>query len=328
MDPKHGRTVASAPSSTANIGPGFDVFGLALDAFHDTVELQVIEEARTIQIEVEGGGGRGGAIPAEPEANSASLALSKMLADYNAAKGVKAKLRKQVPVGYGLGSSGASAAAAVKAFDLLYDLHLDDRTLVKYAAMGEVASAGSVHYDNVAASLLGGFVIVRNDPLNVVRIDPPRDLTLCIAIPKMDVPEKKTEVARSVLPASVSLKQAVSNVANASMMVAGFLLKDVDLIAGAVSDVIVEPARAHLIPGYDEVRRRALGAGALAVTISGAGPSMIAFARDGAQDPEKICRAMGEGFESVGLASSTKSCKPDGGAEILEPKKNKKAQDL
>ena len=315
MNAKYRSVVASAPSSTANIGPGFDVFGLALDAFHDKVELEITQTG-SIQIEVHGE--YGSTIPLKLEANSAGLAISKMLENYHFTKGLKVKVHKEVPAGFGLGSSAASAAAAVKAFDALYDLNLDNNIMVKYAAMGEVASAGSMHYDNVSASLLGGFVIVRTNPLDVVRIEPPKDLMLCVAIPKVDVPMKKTEVARSVLPENVALKQVVSNVANASTIVAGFMLKDVDLIASAVSDVIVEPARAHLIPGYEHVKNNALNAGALAVTISGAGPSMIALMKEGKQDPEKICGAMEEGFRSANVQCKTIHCKTSNGAKVLE----------
>jgi homoserine kinase len=315
MNAKYRKVAASAPSSTANLGPGFDVFGLALDAFHDKVELEIMQ-TRSIQIEVHGG--YGSTIPLQPEANSAGLAISKMIEDYHVTDGLKIKVHKEVPAGFGLGSSAASAAAAVKAFDALYGLDLDSNALVKYAAMGEVATAGSMHYDNVSASLLGGFVIVRTNPLNVVSIEPPKDLVLCIAIPMMEVPKKKTEVARSVLPENVTLKQVVSNVANASTIVAGFVRKDVDLIASGISDAIVEPARAHLIPGYDNIKKNALNAGALAITISGAGPSMIAFMKEGEQDPEKICRAMEEGFKSANVQCKTIHCRSSNGAKIRE----------
>jgi homoserine kinase len=314
MNAKYRKVVASAPSSTANIGPGFDVFGLALDAFHDKVELE-ITQTHSIQIEVHGE--YGSTIPLQPEANSAGLAVSKMIEDYHPDNGLKVKVHKEVPAGFGLGSSAASAAAAVKAFDTLLDLNLDNNSLVEYAAMGEVASAGSMHYDNVSASLLGGFVIVRTNPLNVVKIEPPKDLMVCVAIPTMEVPKKKTEVARSVLPENVALKQVVSNVANASMIVAGFMRKDVDLIASGINDVIVEPARAHLVPGYENVKKNALNAGALAVTISGAGPSMIAFMKEGKQDQKKICKAMEDGFSSASIQCKTMHCRASNGASVL-----------
>lgn len=307
------KIITRAPSSTANLGPGFDVFGLALDAFHDTVTLE-LTEIDSIQVEVKGEYGK--AIPLDPEANAAGLVIKKMHEEFGGKKGLKITIEKGVPPGYGLGSSAASASAAAIAFDAMFDLKLDKNSLIKYAAMGEVASAGASHYDNVSASLLGGFVIVRTEPLSVVSIDPPKDLVLCVAVPKIDVPHKKTEIARSVLPEHVSLKQLTSNVANACAMVAGFMLGDIELITKSINDVIVEPARKHLIPGYEQVKKNALDAGALAVTISGAGPSMIAFAKTG-QDVEKICKAMQEGFRSANVASEAIKCKPSDGAKII-----------
>lgn len=315
MNAKYRRVVASAPSSTANLGPGFDVFGLALDAFHDKVELE-IAQTRSLQIEIYGE--YGSTIPLQPEANSAGLVISKMLEDYKSSVGLKVKVHKGVPAGFGLGSSAASASAAAIAFDALFGLGLDKNSLVKYAAVGEIATAGSMHYDNVSASVFGGFVIVRREPLNIVQIEPPKDLTLCLAIPTIEVPKKKTEVARSVLPDKVPLEQVVSNIANACTMVAGFMLKDTDMIAKGVNDVIVEPARMHLIPAYDEVKKKALDAGALAVTISGAGPSVIAFMKDEKQSPEKICKAMEQGFKIANLACKTLHCKASNGAKLLE----------
>jgi len=307
------KVTARAPSSTANLGPGFDVFGLALDAFYDTVTLETMQ-TRSLQIEVHGEYGK--TIPLQTEANAAGLVVKKMFEEHRIENGLKITVEKGVPAGFGLGSSAASAAAAAVAFNAMFNLNLDKNALVKYAAMGEVASAGTMHYDNVSASLLGGFVIVRTEPLNVVRIDVPKDLALCVAIPKIDVPQKKTEVARSVLPAQVSLKQLTSNVANACTIVAGFMLADVELIAKAVNDVIVEPARKHLIPGYEQVKKNALDAGALAVTISGAGPSMIAFAIVG-QHVEKICKAMEKGFKDAGVNGKAVACKPSDGAKVI-----------
>ncbi len=307
------KVTARAPSSTANLGPGFDVFGLALDAFYDTITLETTQ-THSLQIEVHGEYGK--TIPLQTEANAAGLVVKKMFEEHRIQNGLKITVEKGVPAGFGLGSSAASAAAAAVAFNAMFDLNLDKNALVRYAAMGEVTSAGTMHYDNVSASLLGGFVIVRTEPLNVVRIDVPKDLALCVAIPKIDVPQKKTEVARSVLPAQVSLKQLTSNVANACTIVAGFMLADVELISKAVNDVIVEPARKHLIPGYEQVKKNALDAGALAVTISGAGPSMIAFARVG-QDVEKICKAMEEGFKGAGVDGKAVACKPSDGTKVI-----------
>jgi homoserine kinase len=258
----------------------------------------------------------GDTIPLQVDANAAGLVIKKMREEHGIEDGLKISIEKGVPAGYGLGSSAASASAAAIAFNVMFNLNLDKNSLVKYAAMGEVASAGTAHYDNVSASLLGGFVIVRTEPLGFVKIDAPRDLALCVAVPKMDVPERKTEVARGVLPTQISLKQLTSNVANACTVVAGFMLGDVELIAKSINDVVVEPARKHLIPGYEQVKKNAIETGALAVTISGAGPSMIAFTKVG-QDVEKICKAMEEGFRSANIDSKAIACKPSEGAKLI-----------
>src|SRR5574340_988309 len=184
-----------APCSTANLGPGFDVFGLALDAYYDQVQLK--KEGSGIKIQSLD------SIPVELEKNSAGLVIKEMAKKFKIKTGLVLKIKKGVPTGFGMGSSAASAAAAAVAFNALFKLKLDGNSLVQYAGMGELASAGSVHYDNVAASVLGGFVIVRTDPLDVIRTVPPKDLVLCVAIPKIPVPQRKTEVSRKALPKQV-----------------------------------------------------------------------------------------------------------------------------
>ena len=300
--------IARAPCSTANLGPGFDVFGLALDAYYD--EIQLTKKGNKITIE------SSGSIPLEPEKNSAGLVIKEMSKKFKTGYGLQIKIKKGVPAGFGMGSSAASAAAAAVAFDALFGLDLDKNTLVKFAGMGERASAGSIHYDNVSASVLGGFVIVRTDPLDLIKIDPPKDLVLCVAIPKIIVPKKKTEMFRGVLPQQVKLSDYVKNLSNASAITAGFINKDVELIGHSIKDIIVEPARKHLIPGFDKVKTNALRAGALGVTISGAGPSIISFTSKSA-DHNKICNAMEKGFVSSDTKCITIICKPSKGAFVL-----------
>jgi len=239
-----------------------------------------------------------------------------MSKEFKIKDGLLVKIKKGVPAGFGMGSSAASAAAAAVAFNALFDLDLDQNTLVKFAGIGEKASAGSIHYDNVSASVLGGFVIVRTDPLDVITIDPPKDLVLCVAIPKINVPKKKTEVSRGVLPQQVKLSDYVKNLANASAITTGFINKDVELIGHSIKDIIVEPARKHLIPGFDRVKANALKAGALGVTISGAGPSVISFTSKFA-DHKKICKSMEKGFASADTKCTTVICRPSKGAFVL-----------
>jgi len=302
------KIVVKAPSSTANLGPGFDVFGLALDAYYDIIQLEKSSKGIKIQ--------SSDLIPLVPEKNSAGLVVKEMTKKFKIKSGLVLRIKKGVPTGFGMGSSAASAAAAAVAFNGLFDLNLDAKTLVEFAGMGEKASAGSVHYDNVAASVLGGFIVVRTNPLDIIRIEPPKDLVLCVAIPKIIIPPKKTQVSRSFLPKQVKLSDHVSNLSNAAVMTAGFMKQDTSMIGSAVRDMIVEPARQHLIPGFIQVKENALRAGALGFTISGAGPSVIAFVSK-TSNVKKICAAMEAGFKSAKTKCQTVVCKPSKGATIL-----------
>ncbi|MDH3340822.1 MAG: homoserine kinase [Nitrosopumilus sp.] len=294
-----------APSSTANLGPGFDVFGLAIDAFYDEVTLTKTKNGITIVTEDN--------IPTNPENNTAGLVVKNMIKKFKIKSGIEIKIKKGVPAGFGMGSSAASAAATAVAFDKLFGLGLDGNSLIEFAGSGEKASAGTVHYDNVAASVLGGFVIVKTEPLDVIRVEPPTNLRMCVAVPKLDVPKKKTKVSRGVIPKNVKLMDSVLNISNASAIVAGFMKKDPELIGNSIKDVIVEPARQHMIPGYAKVKENALKAGALGVTISGAGPSIIAFSQKSA-NLKKISLAMSKGFASANIKCQTIICKPSKGA--------------
>ena len=294
-----------APSSTANLGPGFDIFGLAIDAFYDEITLTKTKSEITIITNDN--------VPTNLDNNTAGLVVKNMKKKFKIKDGIEIEIRKGVPAGFGMGSSAASAAAAAVAFDKLFGLKLSRNSLVEFAGYGEKASAGSIHYDNVAASVLGGFVIVKTDPLNVIRIDPPSNLRMCIAIPKLDVPKKKTKVSRSVIPKKIELIDSVVNMSNASLIVAGFMKKDPILIGNSIKDVIVEPARQHMIPGFAKVKQNALKAGALGVTISGAGPSVIAFSKN-SMNLKKINIAMSKGFASANIKCQTIICKPSKGA--------------
>ena len=296
-----------APCSTANLGPGFDVFGLALDAFYDKVTVTKKGKGITIVSSDD--------IPLKPGQNTAGLVAKEMTKKCKISGGIEITIKKNVPAGFGMGSSAASAAACAIGINKLFNLKLTKNELVSYAGVGEKASAGSIHYDNVAASVIGGFVIVSSNPLNVIPIEAPKDLVLCLAIPEMKVPKKKTKVSRSVIPKSVKFSDSLKNLANATNIVAGFLNKDSRMIGESVIDVIVEPARKHMIPGFDNVKKNALRAGAFGVTISGAGPSVIAFVSK-KQNVKKIGEAMRRGFKTAKKNSTIVICKPSKGPII------------
>jgi homoserine kinase len=319
---------AVAHSSTANLGPGFDVFGLGLDAFEDVVTITKTNKMKSsiprINLTCSGDGTE--MIPSELNENTAGLVVIKMLHDFNLNKNANWDLDlhivKKIPIGYGLGSSAASAAATALAVDGLFNLQLPKRLLIRYAAEGEIASAGTRHYDNVSGSMLGGFVIVTSTPeFDFIGLEVPESLHLAIAVPVMDVPIKKTAVARGVLPKLVPLESVICNTANASTVVAGFALKNTKMIAKGINDLIVEPSRKHLIPGYELVKRNAIKEGALAVTISGAGPSMISVLED-KKTAIQVANSMAQAFLESGVVDTkTIICRPSGGAKIVHVSK-------
>lgn len=305
---------ARAPSSTANLGPGFDVFGLGLDLFYDIVSIsKSATKNGKIKITLE----NNNKIPSIAEENSASLSVMKIAQKYKIKNDLDIRITKGVPIGLGLGSSAASSAAAVTAFNELFRCKLTENELLDFAAEGEVSSAGVKHYDNVVASLFGGFVIVRTFPtLQFVRINTPKDLILVVSVPQMVTPVKKTKLARSLIPKTIPIEDHTRNLANACMMVSGFLYQDTKLLTSGINDIIVEPARKILIPGYEKLKLNAIRSGALAVTISGAGPSMIAFTNS-AKKAHKIAKSMEQVFADSKIQSNAYVCRAGVGAKVI-----------
>lgn len=305
---------AIAPSSTANLGPGFDIFGLALDLFVDEIIITKKQEQNgriTISTIKQNEAMK---IPYENEKNAAALVVKKMMEDYSIKDNIDIQIIKGIPPGYGLGSSAASSVATAYAFDKLFNLETNFIDLISYSAEGERASAGAKHYDNVASSMLGGFIIVRHFPLlEFIKFEPPENLYLAVGIPNIPVPNKKTEVARSILPLSSPLENIITNISNASTLVAGFAYKDVEMIAKGLDDKIVEPVRKKTIPGYEKVKENAINAGALGLTISGAGPSVISILNTD-RHFHNVMEAIKEGFAASNIESNVYLCKPSKGA--------------
>ena len=306
---------AEAPSTSANLGPGFDAFGLALDLFYDRVEIELVPEPGQRLSVVGIGYDR---VPLEVEKNTARLVARILMDAMGKEEGLKIKLIKGVPIGQGLGSSAASAACCVRALDEMFGLALSSEDLVDLAAHGELAATSSVHFDNAAASVLGGFVAVSREPLVVAGLKPPTDLEVAVAIPKLQVPEAKTEAMRSILPKVVSLEQVTYNVANAALFVAGMAISDIGMIGKAMNDSIVEPVRSKKIPMYDAVRSAALDVGACGFTISGAGPAVIAICNRNEVKTNDVARAMKEVFERGDIACESHSTRPSAGATVIE----------
>jgi len=307
--------IVTAHSTTANLGPGFDVFALALEAFHDTVHIET--SSRGVELEIVGPDSAG--VPADPEANSAGLVAKELLNRRMINIGLKIRIEKGIPVGKGLGSSAASAAATAVALNDVLGLQLTTNEIVQVAAHGEIASSGVPHADNVAAAVLGGFTFIQSySPFSAVRLSPPQRLEITIAIPEISTPSKKTGLARALLPDTVPLWKVAQNVGSAASIVAGILSEDIGLIGKGMVDAIVEPARAHLVPGYIEVRKAALEAGAEGAAMSGAGPSMIAVVDNTKVRTSSVAEAMRDAFKSTGVESRAITSRPARGVVITK----------
>ncbi len=277
------------PASIANLGPGFDVFGIALDGLGDIIEAEHVDEPGVF-IEVNGVGAD--SIPVKASENSAGAVFRHVLRENDLDGGFRVRILKGVPPGKGLGSSGASAAAATIAADRLLDLNLSARGLVRLAAVGEAVVAGSAHADNVSASIFGGFIMV-GEGYDVIRMDPPR-IGFAVVSPDIQI-ENKTKVARSLLPNMISLKDAVRNIGYASRMSAAVALRDPVLFGSSICDNLIEPHRAKMIPCFWEVKKAALDAGAYGCSIAGGGPSVFAVG----EDTLNIGKAMVEAYSDV-----------------------------
>lgn len=310
------KVTVKVPSSIANLGPGFDVFALALSDPYDLLTVEAIQE-KDVRLQVTGL--RSGSIPLEPELNTAGRVAKLFIKKFDLSFGFRIAIHKGIRHSFGLGSSGADAAAAAYALNHLLGLDLPANALISLAAQGEAAASGAAHADNVSASLLGGFTIVRSyNPIDVLNYDPPDNLGVCIAIPEIEPPPRKTALARKVLPENVSLSQLTHNVGHAASLVYGMLTRDVSLIGCAMSDRIIEPIRSRLIPGYEYVKAGALDQGASGVVVCGAGPSIAAFFDADEKNPWPISESMTCGFKTVGIESETIFTTPGKGTRIVK----------
>lgn len=259
------------PATSANLGAGFDCFGLALEEPYDIVEVSKIEDGAGVKLFCEGF-----PVPSDPSRNTGGYVALRMIEDLGLDGGVEIKIRKGVPPGSGLGSSAATAAAVAYALDKLYKLNLPTGKLLKYASLGETVSAGVPHLDNVAPALLGGFTVIAGDPPKIYGFKPSGRLGVAVILP--ETKPHTTRDARRILPSTVGLKLAYRNVAYGGLTALGLILGRVDLLKEGMRDEVVEPKRASygFIPFYTEIRKLAekLEAG---VAVSGAGPAYIAL---------------------------------------------------
>lgn len=284
---------AFAPGSIGNLACGFDVLGLALEGPGDEVVARWTTKAGLTIRAIHGDGGR---IPLEAERNSAGGAARAVLDELGVRGGVELIVHKGLPLAAGMGGSAASAVAAAVAVDGLLRGGLSPESLLRCALAGEAVAAGEAHPDNAAPSLLGGMVLVPTwKPLRVIELEVPRELMAVHVHPHCEV---ETSAARRVLGDRISLHDAVTQWGNTAALVAGLFREDWEIIARSVEDRVAEPLRAGAVPGFYEVKRAALDAGALASSLSGSGPSLFALCRGRAR-AEAVGRAMVEAFRSA-----------------------------
>jgi homoserine kinase len=292
MTPSRPRSTAFAPATVANVACGFDVLGLALEQPGDTVTVELADEPGLVITEIAGDGGR---LSREPEKNTATVAARKILDrdPRRASLGIRLGLRKGLPLASGMGSSAASAVAAALAVSDLLRLPLGYAELLAAALEGERVVAGAGHADNAAACLYGGLVLVRSsDPLDVVRLPVPSGLSVAVLRPHL---EMSTKDSRVLLGDQVRLPDAVRQWANVGGLVAGLYSGDLDLISRSLVDSVAEPIRSRYVPGFPEVKRAAIAAGALGSSLSGSGPSIFALCRD-LESADLVSRKMAEAF--------------------------------
>ncbi len=278
MGAKQNRTTgpwfeAFAPSTLSNIGPGYDCFGIAVDGPGDRVRARrsATPGARLLSIE-----GDGGKLPREPDRNTATVAVARLIERYAPGAGLELELHKGLPLGSGLGSSGASACAALVAANAALGLDLGSHQLVELAREGERVACGAAHPDNVTPGIVGGIVMIPNlEPLRFVSLPVPEDLWFALYTPGCEV---STKAAREALPARVRLAETVRHASRLGLLVHALHVGDLQLLGEAIVDEIVEPVRATLIPGYPDAKAAAVEAGAIACSISGAGPTTFAIA--------------------------------------------------
>jgi homoserine kinase len=300
-----------APATIANLGAGFDVLGLALDQPGDVVIGRRVETPG-VRLEVFKDHDL---LPREVDLNTVSIAAQHVLRQLGVREGVRLRLLKGIPMAGGLGSSAGSAVAGAVAVNALFGEPLAREDLLEACVAAEGVVSG-FHADNVAAGLLGGVIMVKDGGRSVSRLPVPTKLVCALASPDVDLP---TAVARRALPSEYPLRDVVTQASNVAALVSALYENDVRRFAAAMVDVVAEPTRSRLIPGFDQAREATLRKGALAFIISGAGPSVCAMC-DSARVAKRAAKAMAEAFRAAGVGCESLVARPsEQGARVMRP---------
>jgi len=287
-----------APATSANLGSGFDCFGVALSRPADVLR---VRRAERTTISVTGAGAE--YVPEDPADNVVGAVAEALDAPAHV------EIDKGVRPASGMGSSAASAAGAALALNELYDRGRDREELVAVAGQGEAVVAGTPHLDNVAPALLGGFTVVADGGVTAVDADVP----LVVCLPELVV---STRDAREAVPESATTEQLVETVGNAATLAVGMCRSDPALVGAGMDDPVVTPARAALIGGCQVARVGAVDAGALGVTVGGAGPAVVAACRE--RDRRGVAAAMVAAFDDAGVDARAHQTRIGRGATVVD----------
>lgn len=290
------QATAFAPATVGNVGIGFDILGHTVQSVGDRVTAR---RTQTQGVRIRAIAGVQTDLPLEPERNTAGKAAMSLWQASGEPGGVELEIEKGIPLGSGLGGSAASAVAAVVAVNALLAKPRTTLELLKFAMHGEQVASGSIHVDNIAPSLFGGLVLtVGVDNPRIKQIPVPASIRCVLVHPHMFL---STREARGILSRTVTLSDFVWQTANLSGFISGCYSNDLDMIRESLEDVVIEPQRQALIPGFLDVRAAAMGGGALGCSISGAGPTVFAWCEE--PNAARIRDGMAAAFQSHGLPS-------------------------
>jgi len=284
-----------APASIGNVIVGFDVLGLAVASPGDEVIVN-FNDSQTVRIvKIEGDEGR---LPLDTDKNTAGIGVMAMLRKLNSRQGFDISIKKNLPLGSGMGSSAASAVAAVVAANELLDNPFKKEELLPFLMEAEKLASGTAHGDNVAPCLLGGLIMVKqNEPLLIHRLPFPDKIKVVLIKPAVEV---LTKQARMLLKEQIPLNNVVNQFSNLGGFIAGLYESDIELMRESLEDFVAEPVRAMMIPGYDQIKLAAKQLNAIGCGISGSGPTMFAFVESQKQGKELEARFIEE-FKNINM---------------------------
>lgn len=262
-----------APASVANMAVGYDILGFAIDGPGDEI---LIRDGTKPGLRITKITGAKKKLPLEVEKNTAGYAALQFLKHIGEdGRSIEMEIHKKMPFGSGLGSSAASAAAGVFAANEYMGCPMETRDLLPFAVAGEQIADGAWHADNVAPSLLGGIILIRdNTSLDIVRLPSPYGLYATVIYPHISI---LTKESRAILSDTIQLDQHIKQSGNLAFFVAALYKLDLEMIRRSFEDIIIEPQRANLIPHFYDLKEIAMSEGALGFSISGAGPSVFSL---------------------------------------------------